>query len=190
MSTYLQYNNHMILHPTDPSKYFYGIVEDPPEPPTPSFDEVTIDNITWMAKNLSIDDGGSGIYHKDVDYGQGTVTEYYYTWEAAVRIANSLTEWRLPQEREIISLQKQIANQLKSTYGWTRGNGSNLTGFNAFPAGTWDPIAPDFGETAEFWTGDEYNSTQAYRFYFNISNTMYVTYTPKTGTASVRLVKI
>ena len=29
MSTYLQYNNHMILHPTDSSKYFYGIVEDP-----------------------------------------------------------------------------------------------------------------------------------------------------------------
>lgn len=27
--TYLQYNNHMILHPTDRSKYFYGIVEDP-----------------------------------------------------------------------------------------------------------------------------------------------------------------
>lgn len=29
MSTYLQYNNHMILHQTDRSKYFYGIVEDP-----------------------------------------------------------------------------------------------------------------------------------------------------------------
>ena len=29
MSTYLQYNNHMILHPTDSSKYFYGIVEEP-----------------------------------------------------------------------------------------------------------------------------------------------------------------
>lgn len=38
--------------------------------------------------------------------------------------------------------------------------------------------------------GDEYNSTQAYRFYFNTSNTMNVTYTPKTGATSVRLVKI
>ncbi len=29
MSTYLQFNNHMILHPTNSGKYFSGIVEDP-----------------------------------------------------------------------------------------------------------------------------------------------------------------
>lgn len=190
MSTYLQFNNHMILHPTDSSKYFYGIAGEPPAPPTPTFDEVTIDNITWMAKNLSIDDGQGGIYSKTVNYGQGDVTEYYYTWAAAVRIANSLTEWRLPQEREIISLQGQIPYQLKSTYGWTSGNGNNQTGFNAFPAGTWDPVTPNFGQMAQFWTGDEYSSTQAYRFYFNTSNTMNVTYTPKTGATTIRLVKI
>lgn len=32
MSTFLQYNNHMILHPTDSSKYFYGILVDPLNP--------------------------------------------------------------------------------------------------------------------------------------------------------------
>lgn len=31
MSNYLQFNNHMILHPTDPSKYFGSVIE-PPNP--------------------------------------------------------------------------------------------------------------------------------------------------------------
>ena len=71
MSTYLQYNNHMILHHTDPSKYFYGIAGEPPEPPGPTFDEVTIGSQTWMGTNLSVTDGGNDIITKTVNYGNG-----------------------------------------------------------------------------------------------------------------------
>ncbi len=44
---------------------------DPPTPPGPTFDEVTIGNQTWMAKNLAIDDGQGGIYTHTMNYGQG-----------------------------------------------------------------------------------------------------------------------
>lgn len=122
----------------------------PPTPPTPqpSFDEVTIGSQTWMSKNLDIDDGGTGIYHYDnvtangVNFG----TQYYYTLDAAIRIANSINGWHLPSRSEFQTLVNYVgsnsATKLKSASGWNdassttgSGNGTDNYGFTGLPVG-------------------------------------------------------
>lgn len=51
---------------------------------------VTIGNQVWMAENLTVDDGGEGIY-KNPDNN-----EYYYTYDAAMRISNNIPGMCLP----------------------------------------------------------------------------------------------
>lgn len=109
--------------------------------PGPTFDEVTIGNQTWFANNLAIDDGGSGIIHQDnvtvngVNFG----TQYYYTRDAAQRIANTIDGWHLPSYNEMQTLTNNYgsnrANALRSTSGWSAYQGTNTTGFNAVPVG-------------------------------------------------------
>ena len=194
MSTFLQYNNHMILHPTDPSKYFYGIVEDPPEPPGPTFDEVTIGYQTWTSKNLSVDDGYGGIYTKTVNYGQGDVVEYYYTWEAAVRVAGAIDGWHLPSAAEWDTLNTTVGSsagtKLKSTYGWSSGNGTDNYGFAVFPAGYRDSSSfSAFGSYGIFWTATEESTTLAKNRYFDSQASMVQYHDNKTKAFSVRLIK-
>ena len=55
---------------------------------------VTIGNQEWMAENLALDDGGDGIIYNP-DNGQ-----YYYTWDAAMRVAKSIPGWHLPSAEE------------------------------------------------------------------------------------------
>ena len=192
MSTYLQYNNHMLLHPTDSSKYFYGIAGDAP---TPSFDEVTIGYQTWMAKNLSIDDGQGGIVTQTVNYGQGNVVEYYYTWDAAVRVAASIQGWRLPSAADWDTLANTVGStntgtKLKSTYGWSSGNGTDNYGFAAFPAGYKDSSSfMAFGSFAIFWTATEQSTTSAKNRYFDTGASMTQYYDSKSKFFSVRLVR-
>ena len=106
----------------------------------PPMDEVQIGNQIWKNKNLAIDDGQGGIYTQTVNYGQGNVVEYYYSWDAAVRVAASITGWHLPTAAEWDTLAATVGGtstggtKLKSTYGWTEGNGTDDYGFAAFPA--------------------------------------------------------
>lgn len=174
MSTYLQYNNHMILHPTDRTKYFYGIAGDPPEPPGPTFDEVTIGSQTWMAKNLSIDDGQGGIITQIVNYGEVSVTEYYYTWNAAVRVAASIDGWHLPTMNEWNTLITTVdghsvasdsvaGSKLKSTYGWYNGgNGTDNYGFTALPTGKHvDDGFENANINTNFWSATPHSPTSS-----------------------------
>ena len=94
-------------------------------PPAPVFDEVTIGTQTWMAKNLAIDDGGEGIFIFDnlsannVNFG----TQYYYTYDAAERIAASIEGWHLPSSNEwrnvLLAYVNYNTTTLKSISGWT-----------------------------------------------------------------------
>ena len=115
-----------------------------PVPPGPSFDEVTIGTQTWMAKNLEIDDGGTGIVHIDnvsangVNFG----TQYYYDLAAAVRVAESIQGWHLPSRAEFETLisycggSSNAGGKLKSTTGWNDShNGTDNYGFTAYPVG-------------------------------------------------------
>jgi uncharacterized protein (TIGR02145 family) len=164
--------------------------------PGPSFDEVTIGIQTWMAKNLTIDDGQGGIYTHTVNYGQGDVVEYYYTWEAAVRIAASIPGWHLPSDAEWNTLANAVGGtsvagtKLKSTTGWSSGNGTDDFGFSVFPAGyQYSGSFNNLGSNALFWTATEYSSSNAYcRYFYTGASTDSYRY-PKSFGFSVRLVK-
>ena len=173
---------------------FYGIITEPtpPEPP----DEVTIGTQTWKTKNLAINDGGSGIYTQTVNYGQGDVVEYYYTWDAAVRIANSIEGWHLPSSNEWNALASAVGGsstagtKLKSTYGWTSGNGTDDYGFAAFPAGArYSSGFSSFGTYANFWSSTSIGSTVAYYKYFKSDASMHSHYDSRSSGNSVRLIK-
>ena len=164
----------------------------PPPPP----EEVTIGTQTWKIKNLAIDDGQGGIYTQTVNYGQGNVTEYYYTWDAAVRVAATVPGWHLPTKAEWYALANTVGSstagtKLKSTYGWEAGNGDGSYGFAAFPAGGRESGSfGEFGSFANFWTATEYSPTYAYYRVFNTGASMGSSYDDKTYAAySVRLVK-
>lgn len=161
-------------------------------------DEVQIGTQIWKTKNLAIDDGQGGIYTQTVNYGEGNVVEYYYTWEAAVRIAASIPGWHLPTTAEWDTLATTVGGtsvagtKLKSTYGWDDGNGTDDYEFMAFPAGYWYRGSYNsLGVRACFWTATEYsNPSRAYANYFDTDVYMNTFYYRKTDYAySIRLIK-
>jgi uncharacterized protein (TIGR02145 family) len=165
------------------------------DPPAPSFDEVTIGSQTWMSKNLTIDDGQGGIYSQTVNYGQGDVVEYYYTWDAAVRVAATVQGWHLPSDSEWATLVNSAggsfrAKNLKSTYGWTSGNGIDKYNFSVFPAGTGGSGSFNgLGSTAFFLTATETSELGAYIRRFTTGSGIYSEKYEKAGGYSVRLMK-
>lgn len=170
MSIYLARNGKMLTR-LNGTRYFGDAVS--PVPPTPTPTEVTIGNQTWMTKNLSVDDGGDGIATKVVNYGYGDVVEYYYSWPAAVRIANSIEGWHLPSVEEYDTLASNVGGEshagtkLKSTYGWDPAYyaGTDDYGFCALPAGMGTRYTSgvlelyDFGGEANFWTSSNTTGT-------------------------------
>ena len=123
-----------------------------PVPPGPEpISEVTIGTQTWMAKGLSIDDGEGGIILKEnvtnntINFGN----QYYYTPEAAIRVASNVEGWHLPTSNELNTFKSYLSNMaypLKSTQGWNMyyqpgggmpmdGNGTDDYGFTAYPIG-------------------------------------------------------
>lgn len=162
-------------------------------------DEVQIGNQIWKIKNLAIDDGQGGIYTQTVNYGQGDVVEYYYTWAAALRVAASISGWHLPTGAEWDTLATTIGTlytagtKLKSTFGWkNNGNGTDDYGFAAFPAGyaAWNRFY-ESSEHAWFWTSNEGVSTSRANYRrFNYTDA-YMTRNSedKTYGLSVRLIK-
>lgn len=163
----------------------------PPTPPVPVFDEVTIGSQTWMSKNLAIDDGGEGIYTQTVNYGQGDVVEYYYTWEAAVRIAASIPGWHLPDTTEfgVLSTTAGNSSNLKATYGWGTP-GSDTYGFAILPAGIYSNGSfISFGSYTGFWTSVEYTSTSSYEYELGNTGIFSSSSRNKAYGYSIRLIK-
>ena len=181
----------MLMYPTSTSaRYISGISES-------AADEVTIGSQTWMSKNLAVDDGGEGIYTKTVDYGNGSVTEYYYTWAAAVRVADSIQGWHLPLNSEWDTLANTIgsstaATKLSSTYGWNPTNGTDDYGFCALPAGQRSTNSSyfDLYNRAYFWTSTPGSTSNAYyRSLISGTGSVYSGNRNKLYGHSVRLVK-
>ena len=136
--------------------------------PLPS-EELAIGNQIWKSVNLNIDDGQGGITIQTVDYGNGPVNEYFYTWNAAVRVAESIPGWHLPSLDEWNTLLNYLGSdpgkKLKSTYGWDTGYaGTDDYGFAAFPAGQrYNGGDATQGKAAYFWTSTPYNNWGGYR---------------------------
>lgn len=174
---------------------------NPPEPPTPqpSFDEVTVGSQTWMSKNLAIDDGGEGIIVinnvliNNVDIGP----QYYYTWDAAYRISNTISGWHLPSKSEIETLVtavggRQSCTKLKSTYGWESGKeGTDDYGFKAFGSGNiYNNAVSNKGSHFYIWESD--TDTTGQHYYLDVDYGGWGTYTRKFNDSeqiAVRLIK-
>jgi uncharacterized protein (TIGR02145 family) len=179
MSIYLARNGKMLTRLSG-TRYFGSSVS--PVPPTPTT-EVTIGNQTWSTKNLAVDDGGDGIATKVVNYCYGDVVEYYYSWPAAVRIANGIEGWHLPSVEEYETLASNVGGishagtKLKSTYGWDPESyaGTDDYGFCALPAGIGTSYSSevlelyDFGKESNFWTSSTTTGANTYAVckYFN-----------------------
>lgn len=100
----------------------------PPPPP----DYVVIGTQTWKNSNLAIDDGQGGIEIRD--------GIYYYSYDAAVRVASSVDGYHLPSKDEVTTLLNYVGSTseerfyaLASRSGWYV-NGNDTYGFNATPA--------------------------------------------------------
>lgn len=171
----------------------------PPTPPVPSFDEVTIGTQTWTSKNLDIDDGGEGIIVinnvliNNVDIGP----QYYYTWDAAYRISNTISGWHLPSKSEIETLVtaiggRQYCTKLKSTYGWQSGDeGTDDYGFKAFGSGNiYNNEVYNEGSHFYIWLSD--TDTTGQHYYLDVGYNGWGKYTMKFNDSeqiAVRLIK-
>ena len=162
------------------------------------FNTVTIGGLKWSSDNISVNDGGSGIRAINVTAnGVNFGTQYFYTLEAAQRIANSVDGWHLPTIDEWHSLYSNTsaaignANAFKSTSGWNNnGNGTNALGFNVIPAG-WASSSMHFfaGEDGQFWSST-LSSSGAQAITFNTSDTvLWESDEARTIYMTIRLVK-
>ncbi len=123
---------------------------------------VIIGEQTWLAVNFN---GNGGIAYDEAN----TRPEYgrYYT-KAEVESIELTDGWRLPTVGDYEKLAENLGFNLPS-YGthteqiktitsstrWHNANGSNTSGFNAYPAGYgFGELDPREGDMAEFWTTD------------------------------------
>ena len=155
------------------------------------------DGKIWMCENL--DYGSSGVYYNNDEstYGwNGLKYGKLYTWDQAVAAANEISGWHLPTTAEWDALANAVVStsvagtKLKSTTGWSSGNGTDDYGFAAFPAGRQNSSGfSRLGSYAYFWAAPEYSSSKAYYRYFTTGALMYSNIVNKSYGYSVRLVK-
>lgn len=157
----------------------------PPTPPGSVFDEVTIGSQTWMVKNLAIDDGGEGITIID--------NNYYYTRDAARRVAETVEGWHLPSQSEFNSLISNGGgfNGLASTESWTYGGGNNSSGFTALATGNLSSDDTHYasGLGCALWTSTDYYFMNMYHTSSDVGCSVISSSTFNTRKCCVRLIK-
>lgn len=164
---------------------------------------IKIGNQTWMAENLRYDVPGSWLNstNPSVSYGR------LYDWSTAMKIAPS--GWHLPSDSEWNELEVALGmpaadtakggwrgthgTGMKSTTGWDlrSGNGTNVSGFNAFPAGHYFLGSfNNLDDVAFFWSSTENCAPLAWFRLLNLGNTgVYRNSYNKTNGFSCRCVK-
>lgn len=126
-----------------------------------------------------------------------------YNWTAVKYLEDHKSElipgWHVPTTEEWDALATAVGGsdvagtRLKSTTGWTSGNGTDDFGFSAFPAGYY--VTGSFyglGTGAYFWTATEHSSTpyrKAYAHYFYTGASMNSYNYPVEDGYPLRLVK-
>lgn len=180
-----------------------------------TYPTVNIGGKTWMAENLDLRTDGITIgttgspstpaawYYKNSaeTYGEhGNKYGLLYNWYAVKHLidnaATIIPGWHVPTTSEWDALATAVGGsstagtKLKSTTGWSSGDGDGSYGFAAFPAGYRSSGSFYYlGNYAYFWTANEYSSTNAYYRSFTTGASMYSYYNYKTDASSVRLVK-
>lgn len=177
---------------------------------------VTIDGVTWLAENLDykasgieIGPGGSpstpaAWYYNNSEATYGVDGNKYgllYNGHAVKHLndnrATLIPGWHVPTVAEWDALATAVGGastagtKLKSTTGWSSGNGTDDYGFSVFPAGFRNKDSFfSVGNNTSFWTATEYSSTIAYYRRFSTGASMSSNNYDKTEYAiSVRLVK-
>ena len=145
--------------------------------PIPSNKSAKIGDYTWTTFDLDVDDGQGGIYVIDEAYIGGGINGssymqyrikvgpiYYYTWDAAQRVANNIRGWHIPYRYEWenlfdysrdlynrtthgsqISKMDRVSNPLCTINGWLMAVANlgedytrELTPFNVTGIGSYD----------------------------------------------------
>lgn len=165
----IQFNNRTILTPSRDS--FVAFTEIVPVIPY-----ITIGNQIWTSPILNIDDGGSGIlkYNSYIVNNVDLGPVYFYTYDAALRIANATTGWHLPTKSEVDTMvnyinggyNSTVATKLKATIVWSNPGTDNY-GFGALPYGfIKGTTITNAGTESTFW------QTGYYRMYILNNNTI------------------
>ena len=138
---------------------------------------VKIGSQIWMAENLSVNDGGKGIKVKGNDV--------FYTWDAAMRVASSISGWHLPSQDEFEELIEvttdsyRAGRNLKSADSWKddsdftglQTSGLDNFGFSARAVGYIDNASGDHfgvGRVADFWSSTD-RDYKYYKAAYNLS---------------------
>ena len=145
-----------------------------------TYDVVKIDGYCWMAENLRTQSPNAMMYQSvvrpDSDANFATYG-YLYTWHDAAGSTDDPERidgyvrgicpngWHLPTEKEINVLLTHSAQEHSSDSLWVTPFGTNSTGFNALPAGTYNFAANRFEGlgTETMFMGD----SQATAFHFS-----------------------
>ena len=171
---------------------------------------VVIGSQTWSAQNVDNDLSGSYCYYSNESY----CDEYgrFYMWTDASRVCPR--GWHLPSKSEFETLFTMIGGELTKADGWTdfynywnvgeklkttsgwqkEGNGTDVYGFSALPAGYLDSqkTSKGLGSTACFWSSTEtgtYNGSAYIFCMFNDSDKVYEKEIDKHAAYSVRCIK-
>lgn len=154
------------------------------------------DGKIWMCENL--DYGSSGVYYNNDEqtYGwNGLKYGKLYNWNEAVAAGNAISGWHLATAAEwnalVAAVGSNAGTKLKSSTGWSSGNGTDNYGFSVFPAGMRNSGSfINLGSYAFFWTATEQSSSNAYYSRFNKKASVGSYTGDKTSyVLSVRLVK-
>lgn len=132
---------------------------------------VDIDDLTWIAENMSVEKGDSWCYKDNADscakYGR------LYSWNTAMDLCPE--GWRLPTTDDFYRLYNFAggANALRSMDNWAKEQGDDIFGFSALPAGGYDGDGFfDLHSSAYFWSSKENSKIEgeAYALFLNYYN--------------------
>ena len=149
--------------------------DDTFNPPT-----VKIGDTEWMAENLAYDDGEGGIYINPDN------KEYYYTWEAAKRVAKKLG-WKLPSEEDWNKACEECGGVKDKYEGYDKCSLNKKLDIKL--AGCYINGFYDLGSYGYFWSSSENSNSLDWYRYFDISSSVIRSSYNKNGGFSVRLVK-
>lgn len=179
MSTKLRPITHIISNNTIRPLSIFEVVPDPPPPTIPVV--LMPDGNYWTSVDLDIDDGQDGVSR----FGNVTVngynfgTQYYYTHEAAMRIASNIQGYHLPTIQEVTTLMNSVGGssydislKLRNTYGWDDYQGTDDYGFTVLPVGNkvynFDSLEWT-GYTTHYWLYDDKPDEGEYTRFNNLS---------------------
>lgn len=143
---------------------------------------VKIGDDVWMAENLAIDDGGDGIHFNE------KTNMYYYDWNAAKRIADSIPGWHLPSIAEW-GIACSTYGIMPIAYIGDEDNARKLYArLKVQLAGYYFDDLYNVGSVASFWTDDD-SSGNADTVVFDTNATIEHSLISKKCRNTVRLIK-